>query len=565
MDSLQAITERLTGPGAPFELVWEDVLGERMQVVKGRPRSLRELLEQSRQHADKEYLVYGDRRIGYAEHAARVASVARGLQDRFGVGPGDRVAILAANCPEWILTFWATVSLGGVAAALNGWWAGDEVVYAIEHSQPTLLVGDRRRLARVEGRDLGVPVVEIESDFASLERHAPDAALPTHPIAEDDPAVILYTSGTTGRPKGAVNSHRGICGFVSVALINGVRMMIYASQRAQPGQSSQQSGTPPAPAPPCALVTAPLFHLSGLYSGAVMMLATGAKTVWRSGRFDPEDVLRLIERERVTTWSALGTMAHQVVTHPDVGRYDLSSVQNIGSGGAPTSREIQEKIRKVFPRGGANMGIGYGLSESVTPAAVITGEELREHPDSVGRAVPSTEIEIRDEQGRALPEGSEGEIHIRSPYLMLEYWRDPKATAETLLPGRWLRTGDIGRLEDGRLYVNSRARDMILRAAENISPVEIEQRLEAHPGVAEAAVLGVDHPELGQEVKAVVVPMPGQRLDAVDLARWVAETLAPYKVPSQWELRDEPLPRNAAGKVLKPVLAGATSNPFVEE
>jgi acyl-CoA synthetase (AMP-forming)/AMP-acid ligase II len=211
------------------------------------------------------------------------------------------------------------------------------------------------------------------------------------------------------------------------------------------------------------------------------------------------------------------------------------------------------------------MGIGYGLSESVTAVAMITGDELLAHPTAVGRAVPTHEIEIRDSEGKPLPEGVEGEIHIRSPYLMTEYWRKPDATREAVLPGNWLRTGDIGRFEGGLLYINSRARDMILRGGENIHPVEIEHRLEAHADVAEAAVLGVDHEELGQEVKAVVVPRDGAALDPDALAAWVGEKLASYKVPAHWELRSAPLPRNAAGKVLKNVLAGEAQNQFVEE
>ena len=219
MASLEEIEARLMGPGAPFEIVEEEVLGERMQVIKNRRRSLRELLEASAAFGDKEYIVYGDRRISYAEHLRHVASVARALRERYGVEPGDRVAILAANCPEWLITFWATVSLGGIVAALNGWWTADEILYGVGNSDPKLVVGDRKRLARVEGRELGVPVVEIESGFDELVDYAPDAALPRQPIAEDDPAVILYTSGTTGRPKGAVVSHRGICGFVQLAML----------------------------------------------------------------------------------------------------------------------------------------------------------------------------------------------------------------------------------------------------------------------------------------------------------------------------------------------------------
>ncbi len=559
MPDLREIEARLTGPGGPFEVVLEDVCGVRLPVFKNRKRSLRQLIEESAGHGDKEYVVYADERIGYARHFERVSALAHVLRERYGVGPGDRVAILAANRPEWVIAFWATVSVGGVVAALNGWWQTDEILYGVSDSDPKVLIGDRKRLERVAGRDVGVPVVEIESDFADLEAAGAGRPLPDASIAEDDPAVILYTSGTTGRPKGAVNTHRGICGFVSVNLYNGVRNLVY---RAESGQAP--AGAPPAG--PTMLVTVPLFHLSGLYAGCVTMLSVGGKSVYRPGRFDPEDVLRLIERERVTAWSALGNMPHRVVSHPGVGRYDTSSLNNIGSGGGPTSPDIQQRLRDAFPEGGRGMGLGYGLSESVTAVAVISGDELLSHPTSVGRAVVTHEIEIRDADGKPVPAGVEGEIHIRSPYLMREYWRKPDATRETLLPGMWLRTGDVGHFDDeGRLYINSRARDMILRGGENVYPVEIEHRIEAHPDVAEVAVVGVDHEELGQEIKAVVVPCDGAALDPAALAAFVGEALAAYKVPVHWEVRREPLPRNAAGKVLKNVLTGESANRFVEE
>src|SRR5262245_34449227 len=558
MADIREIEARLTAPGGMFEVVTEEVRGATMRVFKNRPRTLRALLEGSRAHGDKEYLGYADTRISYAQHFARVSAFAHVLRERYGAARGARVAICAANRPEWVIAFWATVASGGVVAALNGWWTEDEIRYGIDDCDPVVVIGDRARLARLGGREAGAPLIEMESTFAELEAGATRRPLPDAEIAEDDPAVILYTSGTTGRPKGAVNTHRGICGFVTVNMFNGLKNMIYASE----------SGRPPAaraPASPAMLVTVPLFHLSGLYSGCVMMLAAGAKTVYRPGRFDPEDVLRLIERERITTWPALGNMPHRLVSHPAVSKYDLSSMNNVGGGGGPTSPEIQRRLREVFPGSRTGMGLGYGLSESVTAVAMISGEELLAHPTSVGRPAATHEIEIRDSEGKPLPEGAEGEIHIRSPYLMCEYWRKPEATREVLVAGGWLRTGDIGHFEDGRLYINSRARDMILRGGENIYPVEIEHRLEAHPDVAEAAVLGVDHEELGQEVKAVVVARAGARPDPQALASWVGETLAAYKVPAHWELRDEPLPRNAAGKVLKNVLAGAALNQFVEE
>ncbi len=553
----EAIDRMLFAPGAPFAVVVEEVLGEKLPVFETRKRSLRELLEATSAFADGEYIVHGDRRITYGEHLRLVASTAEALRERYGVGPGDRVAIFAENRPEWIIAYWATVSLGAIATALNGWWTRDETLYGLERTEPRVLIGDRKRLARLEGHSPDCPVVELESQAEELLSFAPDAALPDVPIAEDDPATILFTSGTTGRPKCALATHRGVVGFVQSATATGARGAVLAHQLGH-----EREADPP---PLCALLTVPLFHVSGLYAGAVLNLGLGAKTVWRSGRFDPEDVLRLIERERVTNWSGIGSMAPRVLGHPRLGDYDLSTLRNLGSGGAPTSPSLLDRMKEILPNREMGRGLGYGLSESVASLTMISGLELEQRPTSVGRPAVTCEVEIRDAEGNPLPEGVEGEVFGRSAYLMREYWGDPEATAETIHPGRWLATGDIGRLEDGYLYINSRARDMILRSGENIYPVEIEHRLEAHPDVAEAAVVGVDHPELGQEVKAIVVPKTGATLDPEALADFCRETLAGYKVPAHWEIRAEPLPRNAAGKILKTVLTGEAVNALVEE
>ncbi len=556
MPTREEVEARLTGPGGPFEIVSQPVLGETLPVFAEREPNLRAILEKSVAFGDREYIVCDDgRRISFAEHARAVASVARAFQERFGVAKGDRVAILSANCPEWVVAFWGALALGAIPVGLNGWWAGEEILFGLENSEPKLLIGDRKRLARVERAVLGVPVVEIESDFDKLWHHDPGAPLPDVAIDEDDPATILYTSGTTGRPKGAVNTHRNIIALCRIQIFHGVRSLLV----------SAGSGAEAFAAANCALVNTPLFHVSGLYAGAVTLLATGVKTVWSTGRFDPLKTMQLIEREKVTNWGPMGTMIYRVVNHPDVGKYDLSSLRNVGSGGAPISRALLERMREVFPNIRRQMGMGYGLTESTALATLNAGEELERHPDSVGRPLPTIAIEIRDAEGRPLPEGAAGEIHTRSPLVMKEYWRNPEATAEAIGPGRWLRTGDVGRIEDGRLYIDSRKRDLILRGAENVYPVEIEQRLEAHPEVREAAVVGVDHPELGQEVKAIVVPEEGATPDPEALARWVAEALAYFKVPSHWEIRRQPLPRNATGKILKNVLVGAAENRFVED
>jgi acyl-CoA synthetase (AMP-forming)/AMP-acid ligase II len=553
-----ALRAKLTGPGGPFELVEEPVLGERMHVFRQRARSLRELLAASAAHGEREHLVHDAKRVTFAQHLAQVGSVAAALRDRYGIAHGDRVAILAANCAEWPVAFWATVSLGGIVAALNGWWTPDEIAYGVADSAPKLLIGDRARLARTKGLALGVPTLEIESEFAALLGHAPGAPLPSVPIAEDDPAVILYTSGTTGRPKGALASHRGVVGFVQGTA--------YAA--AEAGALAAASGAPPPPAAPkqgVTLATSPMFHLSGLYGTIVIQLAFGGKLVMRSGRFDEAELIRLMARERVTAFAALGSMGPRLARCPELAKHDLTCVENVGFGGAPVGPAVQELLRAAFPSASANQGIGYGSSESVGVPTSIRGAEYAQHPTAAGRVVPPHEVEIRDESGAVLPEGAEGEIHVRSPFLMLGYWRKPEATAAAIKPGRWLAMGDIGRFERGLLYINSRARDMILRNAENVYPVEIEYRLEQHPLVREATVFGIDHEEWGQEVKAVIVPEAGAAPGTGELARWCGETLAAYKVPTAWELRREPLPRNASGKVLKDVVRGAAKSAFVEE
>ncbi|MGB3053033.1 MAG: class I adenylate-forming enzyme family protein [Polyangiales bacterium] len=554
---LAAVEAQLLSPGAPFELAEEEVLGERVRVFANRARSLRDVLLRGREFAGAEYMVFREaereRRFTFEDHEKHVASAAAAFADRFGVGPGDRVAILAANCPEWIISFWATVSLGAICVGLNGWWTENEIRYALGHSKPKLLIADEKRAARITG-DPGVPILVAEDDFDSLLTEYPNAELPTQPITESDPAIILYTSGTTGRAKGVVHTHGNVTNMLMVSFFHGARLMMANPKAAELPQLANSI-----------LVTSPLFHVSGLHCAAVTALAGGAKTVWPMGRFDPETTLNLIEREKITGWGYTATVLHRLLNHPKVGTYDLSSFRSVGGGGSPIPAPLIEKARSLFPQCSHTMGVGYGLTEGTAFATLNVGEELSADPSSVGRPVPIVEIEIRDERGQRVEDGEEGEIHLRGPLVMREYWEDPEATRRAIGAGRWLHTGDIGRLRNGKLYIASRKRDLILRGGENVYPFEIEQRLEAHPAIAEAAVIGVDHEELGQEAKAVVVFEAGQELGIEEMQRWVAEVLAYYKVPSRWELRSTPLPRNATGKVLKNALRSAQDSMFIEE
>lgn len=553
MPSEEEIHAQVYGPGAPFELTTETVRGNQMQVFRNRLPSLRAMLEGSAAHGENEYLVFDTRRISYARHFELVASIAHALREDYGVRKGDRVAILAANTPEWILSFWATVSIGAIAVGLNGWWTGDEIRYGLEDAAPKLLIADAKRLARLEGADPGLPVIEMETEFAALETRAGDLALPEAEIDEDDPALILYTSGTTGRPKGAVVSHRNIIGFVAINTANGFANYLRK---------------PPAPdaLPNCMYVTNPLFHVSGLHAAAITALASGLKSVWNMGRFDPERTMATIEREKCTSWGAMNTVLHRVLEHPKFDDFDLSSMTHVGGGGAPTPPELQRRVARALPNlKNGFLGHGYGSTESGAMSTTIGGEEWAAYPESVGKPLPTVEVEIRGDDGSALPEGEEGEVYVRGPLVMLEYWNRPEATAETILEDGWLRMGDWGRMEEGRLYLASRRRDLILRASENVYPVEIENRLVEHPAVDEAAVVGVPHEELGQEVKAFIVLRANQEVEAETLASFVGEKLAYFKVPAHWDISRKPLPRNATGKVLKQVLMGEAESSFVEE
>ena len=538
--------EDLTGPGGAFEIVEEDVLNQRMEVFLHRSHSARDLLVASAEWGDVEYLISGEQRITFREHLERVAAVAHVLREEFGVGRGDRVAILAANCPEWVVTFWATVSLGAVVASMNAWWADPEIVHALESAAPVVVVADAERLTRVHAlvTEPHFRTIGIDAEFADVVDRGRGAALPDDAIDEDDPAVILYTSGTTGRSKGAVASHRSICGAVSVSRYTAAAAMAAAAA----------TGAAPASAVgtrQIALVTVPLFHASGLYGFVVMQLATGGAIVMMPGRFDPDEVLRLIEEERLTMWPALGSTGPRVAERAAASGRDLSSMRVLAVGGAPVSPAHQEMMREVFQQAALNVSMGYSSSEAVAVVTRIQGEEMRQHPTSAGRALATTTIEVRDADGCPVPEGVDGEVHVRSPYVMLEYWRDAAATRAALKPGRWLAMGDIGCIRDGRLYINSRARDLILVNAENVFPTEVEYRLDAHPAVRESAVLGVDDDLTGQAIRAVVVVDERADVDAEILRAWCREGLAGYKVPVQWDLRHEPLPRNASGKVLK--------------
>jgi acyl-CoA synthetase (AMP-forming)/AMP-acid ligase II len=547
-----AATDRLTGPGSPFELVTEDVRGETMAVFAHRPRSLRDVLVASFVHGTRDNLVFGDgRRITFAETEAQVASVAAYLRDVHGVGPGDRVAICGANSAGWLLSFWACLSMGAVTVAMNGWWTDAEMHHALDLTEPKLLLVDAKRAERL-GPTPGLARLDLDTDLDAMLAHAPDAAIPTDPIDEDDPAILIFTSGTTGRPKAAVLSHRSVIAYGMTQSFIGARALLLSGRTAPTG------------APPVRLAVFPLFHVSGL-GATVSGVMTGSTTVWPLGRFEPEAVIELTLAEGINTWGGTGTHVIRLLEHPALAKVDPAQLVQVGMGGSATTPEIMRRVDTKLPHLAGTMSTGYGSTETGALVSYAPNWMLAASPECVGPPLPGVEVRITDPLGHELPDGEEGNICVRSPLLMNGYWRNPQADADAFLPGRWYITGDFGRLEGGLLYMATRRRDLIIRGGENIYPYEVENRLDEHPDVTEAAVIGVDHDELGQEVAAVVVLRPGATTTAADLRAFCAETLAPYKVPVAIEVRTEPLPRNPSGKILKHVLAGSGEHSFVEE
>lgn len=557
--TLQEAEQLLLTQGSPFETTTDTVNGEAYEVFANRAGNLRELLTRSVEHGDRELFIWDDgRRYTFTEHERLVASAAAAMAERYGIEPGDRVALLGANSPEWVIGMWAAISLGAIAVGMNGWWTGDEIVYGLELTEPKLLIADQKRLARLQGTDPGMATVIVEEDFEDrLSGFDMAAPLPDVPIDEDDPAVVLFTSGTTGRPKGAINTHRNIIAFLGITAFSGARSAMLAG-------ATDRTPDPDAPEP-CSLVSSPLFHVSGLHSAAVAMVANGMKSVWTTGRFDPEKVFQLTERERISRWGGVTTQVWRLLEHPALNDYDHSSVRACGGGGSVWSPELQRAIRERLPDAAPQMQVGYGSTETGALATIATSQMLQDDPTCAGTPLPTVQVEIRDSNGHPVPDGTVGEVCVRGPNVMPGYWNQPEATEAAFFSGHWLRTGDFGHMQGDMLTIASRVRDMIIRGGENIYPIEIENRLEEHPGIHEAAVIGVDHRTLGQEVKAVVVPQSGTSLDAAEIQQFVGEALAYYKVPAYIEVRTEPLPRNASGKVLKPVLSGEAANTFVEE
>jgi long-chain acyl-CoA synthetase len=556
--SIPEVHALLTAPGSPFEMDEAVVRGVPLRVWKAAPPSLRAVLESSRERGDELFLVYEDERISFAHHFAVVATLARRMVDDLGVRKGDRVAIAMRNFPEWSVAFWAATAAGGVAVPLNAWWTAAELEYALKDSGARVLFCDAERHDRLAPSlgSLGLDAVVVAKPTGPLAPEATafedvlgdvdDAAeLPDVELEPEDDATIFYTSGTTGFPKGALGTHRNICGNLVSLAFGQARGALRsgADLAALAGGDGGQNAY---------LLSVPFFHATGCHSILVANLAFGGKLVIMY-KWDPERALELIERERVTTFGGVPSMVWEVLESPSLEKRDISSVKSIGYGGAPAPPELVRRIEAMFP--GRTPSNGYGLTETSSVTTLNSGADYQRHPDSVGVPVPVVDVQVVDELGEPLPVGATGELWIRGPNVVKGYWGKPEATAESFTEGGWFHSGDVARVdEEGFVYIVDRAKDMVIRGGENVYCSEVEAALFEHPAVTDAAVFGVPHHVLGEEVGAVVRLRPGSSATVEELQAHVRERLAAFKVPAHVWIRDEELPRNPAGKVLKRAL-----------
>jgi long-chain acyl-CoA synthetase len=552
--TLDEVKARLTAPGAPFEMEEREVRGVRLRTWKNAPPNLRVVYDATNVHGPLPFIVYEDERLSYADLHARVRALAHVLWHQYGVRKGDRVAIAMRNFPEWPIAFWATVVIGAVSVPLNAWWTGPELEYGLSDSGTKVLFVDHERAVRLAEHlpNLNLAATIVVRDggavghglkrFADvLDAAPPNAAIPDVEIDPDDDATIFYTSGTTGRPKGALGTHRN--------MVTNLVSLGYCTSRAElrkgnvppslSGEPLEKTG---------ALLSVPFFHATGCHSVLVANSAAGNKLVIMH-KWDPERAIELIEREKLRSFGGVPAMVWQVLESPAFAKHDLSTVKSIGYGGAPAAPELVARIRQAFPD--VTSSNGYGLTETSSVTTMNAGPDYQRKPDSVGQPVPICDVKTVDAMGNPVAPGEIGELWIKGPNVIKAYWNKPEATAQTITDG-WLHSGDLARIDDeGFVYIVDRAKDMVIRGGENVYSVEVEDALYSHPAVMDAAVIGLPHRVLGEEVGAVVQVKPGTEVSEAELQAHCRARIAAFKVPVRIDIRTEPLPRNANGKILK--------------
>lgn len=563
--SIEEAHRRLTAPGSMLEVEEREIRGARIKVWKNAPPTLAEVFAMSQFFGDRTYMVNEDERVTFDAHRRAVARFAARLVAD-GVQKGDRVAIVMRNLPEWSVVFWGAALAGAIVTPLNAWWTGPELEYGLQDSGTKLVIADAERWERLREHVDNCPDLEKVYVSRSSEQDISDPRvqkleevlghpntwaaieqvdLPNVALDPDEDATIFYTSGTTGKPKGAVITHRNIISNVFNALAAQSRAFL------------RRGEAPPAPNPMAAqkaiLISVPFFHATGCFAIMVPALLAGMKLVMQR-KWNADQALEIIQRERITNAGGVPTIAWQIIEHPRFNEFDLSSLESIAYGGAPSAPELVRRLKERFPK--MTPGQGWGMTETSATATSNVGEDYERKPSSCGVPSPTGEVRIVGADGKDVPTGEVGELWYRGPIVVRCYWNKPQATAETFVDG-WVKTGDLARVDDeGFVYIVDRAKDMLIRGGENIYCVEVENALYDHPAVMDAAVVGIPHRTLGEEPGAVVHLKPGTTATEEELRHFVAQKLAAFKVPVKVAFLDETLPRNANGKILKRDLKG---------
>lgn len=538
--------DKLTRPDGPFPLVRRTINGMDVDTYDREPRTLRDVFVSTQSFDERIALVYGDERWTFKQQRDIVVRLASQLHSRFGVRKGDRVAIAMRNYPEFAFAFWATQMLGAIATPLNAWLTSPELAELLDHCEPRVVFADEERLARLDAawfaRDAVVAVRAGDAkapSFAEIVASA-DGPAPEPVLNDDDIATIVYTSGTTGRPKGVVGTHLN-----HVSSLLGRHIRVVAASGAG---ALDPNWTPPAKAK---LMAYPLFHVAGV--GTLTACAFSGHTLITMYKWDVPEAVRIIAREGVSELTGPPLVVQNLVEVAAQHPAQLSTLSLLGCGGALAPAKLVNDIHRIF-EGRVTPTTGYGLTETTGGVIAISGAEFVARPDAIGRALPTVEIRLVDEADRDVASGDPGEILVRAPQVMGGYYRDAEASTHALAGG-WFHTGDVARLDESGLYaLVGRIKDIVIRGGENIPCAQVEACILEHADVIEAAALGVPHDTLGEELAAIVRVQPESRLAPEALRQFVGARLAAFKVPAYVELTTEPLPRTASGKLLKPSL-----------